>query len=69
LDNSSDRIIEVALVRFDEKTFKVIEEFSTLVNPEIEIPDLITNITNIAQKDIKKMPKWDEIMDKVVDFI
>ncbi len=69
LDSSKDRIIEVALVRFDEKTFKIIEEYSTLINPEIEIPDLITNITNITQEDVIDMPKWDAILDSVTDFI
>lgn len=69
LDNSIDRIIEIALVRFDEKTFEIVEEYSTLINPEIEIPILITNITNISQEDTISMPKWDTIIDKVSDFI
>ena len=33
LDPTEDKIIEVALVKFDSKTFKIIDTFSSLVNP------------------------------------
>ncbi len=69
LDNSIDSIIEIALVRFDEKTFKIVDTFSTLINPEVEIPEFITNITNISQDDVKDKPKWDEKKDEIADFI
>jgi DNA polymerase III epsilon subunit-like protein len=53
LDKYNDSIIEIAMIKFDEKTFKVIDKFSSLVNPEIEIPELISNITNIYNKDLE----------------
>jgi DNA polymerase III epsilon subunit-like protein len=28
-----DFIIEIALIKFDENTFEIIEEFSSLINP------------------------------------
>jgi DNA polymerase III epsilon subunit-like protein len=33
LDKYNDSIIEVAMIKFDEKTFKVVDTFSSLVNP------------------------------------
>jgi DNA polymerase-3 subunit alpha (Gram-positive type) len=52
LDKYNDKIIEVAMIKFDEKTFKVIDKFSSLVNPGVSIPELISNITNIYDADV-----------------
>lgn len=69
LDKYNDKIIEVALLKFDEKTFKIIERFSSLVNPEILIPDIISNITNIFQEDVNDAPKFEDIKKEIKDFI
>ena len=69
LSASKDKIIEVALVKFDEKTFEVVEEYSTLVNPEIHIPELNSSITNIYDNDVSDSPLWSEIREKISDFI
>jgi len=69
LNSGEDKIIEVALVKFDSKTFNIIDTFSSLVDPQIEIPELITNITNISNNDIKWSPKWKDIMSDIEDFI
>jgi len=52
LEKYNDSIIEIAMVKFDEKTFKVVEKFTSLINPEREIPELISNITNIYDVDV-----------------
>jgi DNA polymerase III alpha subunit (gram-positive type) len=41
------------MVKFDEKTFKIIETFNCFVDPEIEIPEIISNITNIFDNDVR----------------
>ena len=69
LDKKSDEIIEVALVKFDEHTFKVIDTFSTFVNPGIKIPDVISNITNIFDEDLVWAPDLSEIKNEILDFI
>jgi len=69
LDSNNDKIIEVALVKVDSKTFEVLDTFTSLVNPWIEIPKLITNITSISNDDILMSPYIDEIRDKITDFI
>jgi DNA polymerase III alpha subunit (gram-positive type) len=52
LDKYNDRIIEIAMIKFDEKTYKVIDTFNSLVNPQTPIPELISNITNIYDNDV-----------------
>jgi DNA polymerase III alpha subunit (gram-positive type) len=56
-------------VKFDEITFEIIEKKSFLINPEIEIPVLISNITNIWGDDIKDSPIWKNLIFEIEDFI
>lgn len=69
LDNKIDRIIEIWLVKFDEKTFEIIKEKSFLINPEIEIPLIVSNICNIWQDDIYGCPLWKDIIFDIEEFI
>jgi len=69
LDNKIDRIIEIWLVKFDEKTFDILDKKSFLVNPEIEIPLLISNICDIWQEDVKGCPLWKDLIFDIEDFI
>jgi len=45
-----DRIIEIALIRVEK--LKIVDKFTTLVNPEIFIPPFITNLTGIRNEDV-----------------
>jgi len=69
LDKYNDRIIEVAMIKFDEKTYKVIDTFNSLVNPQILIPELISNITNIFDDDVAGAPIFEELKQEIKDFI
>ena len=69
LDKSNDKIIEVSMVKFDEKTFEIIDSYSTFVNPGIDIPEIITNITNITNDDVKDAPIFSEIKQEILDFV
>ena len=69
LDREVDRILEIWLVKFDEKTFEIVEQKSFLVNPEVEIPELISNITNIWENDIKNAPLWKDLIEEIESFI
>lgn len=70
VDKEKDKIIEVALVKFDENTFEIIETFSTLINPLIPIPEVISNITNIFDYDVISSPILDdELKQKIENFI
>lgn len=69
LDKYNDKIIEIAMVKFDEKTFKIIETFNCFVDPEVDIPEIISNITNIFDNDVKGAPKIEELKQEILDFI
>lgn len=70
VDYENDKIIEVALLKFDEKTFKVIDTFETLINPQIHIPEITSNITNIFDEDVIWFPTFDnKIIQKIKEFI
>ena len=47
---------------------KIIEEFSSLINPEQDIPEFIVRLTGITNKHVKNAPKFYEIAKKVIDF-
>jgi DNA polymerase III epsilon subunit-like protein len=57
------------MTKFDEKTFEILDTFSTFVNPKIEIPSLISNITNIFDSDVEYAPFLEEIKKDILEFI
>nr|MDD3720202.1 helicase C-terminal domain-containing protein [Candidatus Gracilibacteria bacterium] len=69
LVKEKDSIIEIALIKFDENTFEIVEEFTTLINPGIPIPDLNINITGISDEMVKDSPFFDELKEKIKIFI
>ncbi len=69
LDKYNDKIIEIAMIKFDEKTFEIIDTYSCFVDPLIEIPEIISNITNIFQSNVSWAPKIEELKNEILDFI
>jgi predicted DnaQ family exonuclease/DinG family helicase len=69
LDKRKDRVIEVACIKFDAQTFEEREIYHTFVNPEREIPQLISQITQITQSDIEDAPIFLEIKQDIQNFI
>jgi len=68
LDEFNDEIIEIALVKFDNK-FNIISSKNYLINPWIEIPEIISNITWIKNDDVINSPKFLELSDEINNFI
>ncbi len=67
LDIQTDAIIEVGIVRIKEG--KIIDTFSTMVNPESPIPEHITHITGIHHNDVLNAPTIRQILPKIAAFI
>ena len=67
LDPNSDRIIEIAAIRFEHG--EMVDRFVSLVNPCIDIPNLITEITGISNSMVHKSPKESEIIDDFLSFL
>ena len=48
LEPARDRIIEIGAIKVRNK--EVVEEYGTLINPQMEIPRRITELTGISNK-------------------
>lgn len=66
-DAEKDQILEIGAILFDEK--KIYKEFSTLLNPRIQIPETITHITGIRQSDVANAPQLSEVVDALKEFV
>lgn len=62
----TNRITEISIFKFDGE--KVIDEFTSLVNPENLIPDHITALTGIDMALVANAPVFKEIAQKILDF-
>ena len=58
------RIIEIGLLRIQHG--KVVEQFQTLVNPNQEIPEFITNMTGIRESDVIDRPVFAELAEDLL---
>ena len=59
-----DRITEIAIYIHDGD--KIVDEFSTLINPEVYIPSFITRLTGINNDMVATAPKFYEVAKKIV---
>jgi DNA polymerase III subunit epsilon len=62
----NEKITEIAIYIHDG--LSVVDEFVTLVNPEISIPYFITGLTGITNEMVADAPKFYEIAKKVVEI-
>jgi DNA polymerase-3 subunit epsilon len=60
------KIIEIAILNIDGDV--LVDEFSTLINPEIRIPFFITNLTGITNEAVENAPKFYEVAKKIVEM-
>ena len=62
LDNDCD-MIDIALITYQDD--KVVEVYETLVNPLRSIPEYISNLTGISNRDLMTAPKFYEVADAI----
>ena len=60
------KITELCVLLFDGK--RVVDEFTSLVNPEQPIPNRITSLTGITNAMVQEAPKFYEIAKRVEEF-
>lgn len=63
---TQDRITEIAIFKHDGK--KIIDQYSTFVNPERSIPPFISKLTGITDEMVKDAPKFFEIAKDIIEF-
>jgi len=66
LSPSTEKITEIAILIHDGT--KVVETFSTLINPEMKIPYRITQMTGINNRMVEDAPKFYEVAKKIVEI-
>lgn len=67
LDVNEDAIIEIGAVRMKEG--EILEEFDTLIYPDMPIPDRTTLLTGIRQEDVIGAPRIKEILPDLFAFV
>ena len=67
LDFKNDRIIEIGAVRFING--KAEQEFNTLVNAGVVIPEHIVRLTGIKTEDIRTAPAFSDVAMQLLEFI
>ncbi|MHC1736977.1 MAG: exonuclease domain-containing protein [Ignavibacteriaceae bacterium] len=63
----SNSIIEIGIVKV--KDGKIIDTFSSFINPCRFIPPFITQLTGISNRDVDDAPMWDDIYKDILNFI
>ncbi|MEZ5083414.1 MAG: exonuclease domain-containing protein [Bacteroidales bacterium] len=66
LSPNREKITEIAIYVHDGE--KVVDEFTTLLNPEIAIPYRITQLTGINNKMVEDSPKFYEVAKRIVEM-
>lgn len=66
LDNNKDNITEIGAVKVEGG--KIVDKWSTFVNPCRPIPEHITNLTGINDAMVKDAPKIEEILGSFLEF-
>lgn len=61
-----NKITEISIFKFDGD--QIIDEFTSLVNPECEIPYFITRLTGIDGNMVRKAPKIGDIAHKILEI-
>lgn len=67
LESTTDKIIEIGALKY--KNNKLVDEFSILINPEIKLPSVITQITGLTDEDLKDKETIDNALPKFISFI
>lgn len=63
----TDKVIEIGMAKI--KHGKIVDTFSTFINPGRPVPLYITNITGITTNDVQDAPYFDEVYSQVSSFI
>lgn len=67
LNPKTDRIIEIGMVKVREG--KIVEQFSSLINPRQQLEERIEQITGITQKELENQPLQKELLPQILEFL
>ncbi len=61
------KIIEIAIYIFDGET--IVDEYATLVNPEVKIDWYVSKLTGITNDMVKDAPVFSEVAQKIASLV
>lgn len=64
---SNDRIIQIAIVIIEDG--EITEQFSSFLNPEMDIPGFIQELTKISNEYVKHAPTFKHIAEDIYDYL
>ena len=64
LNPETDKITEIAILNCDGEN--VVSEFSTVINPAIDIPEDIEKIVGITNSMVKSLPIFEQEKEKII---
>jgi ATP-dependent DNA helicase DinG len=67
LDVATDKIIEIGAVKMQEG--EILEEYATLVNPHMSIPERTTLLTGIRPEDVVGAPSIRDVLPDLLEFV
>lgn len=67
LEANTSEIIEIGALKY--RNNELVGEFSVLINPECDIPEVITSITGITNDDVKNERTIKEVLPEFITFI
>lgn len=67
LSARNNRVIEIGIVKV--KNLKVVDKYTSLVNPGCDIPYFITQFTGIANSDVDYSPGFEDVAETIEEFI
>ncbi len=62
----ASKLTEIAIYKHNGK--EIVDEFQTLINPEMAIPEFIVRLTGINDKMVENAPKFYEIAKDIIEF-
>ncbi|CAN5201910.1 exonuclease domain-containing protein [soil metagenome] len=63
---AKDKVMEIAIILHDGE--RVVDEFSTLINPKVPIAPFIKKLTGINDSMVKNAPTFEEVSDKILEM-
>lgn len=65
-DYRRGHVIEIAAIRIEDG--KIVDEYSTLLNPGISVPSFISRLTGITTSDLEGQPSFDDIAERLLEL-
>lgn len=67
MNYSRGHILEIAVIRIEKG--EIVDQFSTILDPGIQVPYFITNLTGITTHDLVGKPTFDDIAERLAQIM